>query len=307
MFVNCPPHFYVYKKKGITKKQKMNLTFQPSLPPWFSLFCVPGADRLKVLARVLHEASIPFELVKTGRFRHIQVRFQRSRCPQNGEKILLAHYDCVPGSPGANDNGASVLALVEYLLRQPRSLRPLRVIFTDGEELGHGDAPSDQGAYALARSWGPVSGLFPVVFDMTGIGDTLVLGHLGEQLVRQTRAEASPSNLDIYAKLRWGARRWLATCGAGDTLEVNTPFSDDLGLFLAGIPAVQVSLLPRKEALAYRRLRKIPGELIGGLPGALPSAWMTMHTPDDRPENLWSSSRSFLVEILERLENFPLS
>jgi len=274
------------------------------LPPWFASFCDPSADRLAVLAQVLHAALIPFELVKTGPFRHVQVRFDRPAIPQPGEKLVLAHYDRVKGTPGANDNGASVLALVDYL-RRPHRSNPIRVIFTDGEELPSGAGVADQGAYALAQHWGPVSGLFPVVLDMTGIGDTVVLGHLGEHLVRRTRAEAAPDALDAYAQLRMHARRFLATCGAGDTLEVNTPFSDDLGLFLAGIPSVQVSLLPRKEALAYRRLRAEPGELNGSSPGELPPSWRAMHTAADTPETLWPQSRALVGQILDKLEGFP--
>ena len=147
----------------------------------------------------------------------------------------------------------------------------------------------------MALLWGPVPGLFPVVFDMTGVGDTAILGHLGEDLIRRTRPEAPPTDLDAYARTRLRARRWLATCGAGDVLEVNTPFSDDLGLFLAGIPAVQVSLLPRKQALAYRR------------GGAFPPAWRTMHTKDDKPETLWDSSRALMADLLDKLEGFPIS
>ena len=262
------------------------------LPPWFHHFCAPPTDRLKVLAHVLHTALIPFELIRTGEFRHLQVRGTRPVQPQAGEKILIAHYDRVPGAPGANDNGASVLALVDYLLRA-RPPEALRVVFTDGEELRPGRHAEDQGAYALAKHWGPVKGVFPVVLDMTGIGDTVVLGHLAESLVRKMRPEANPAEPDDYAKVRITARRWLATCGAGDTLEVNTPFSDDLGLFLAGIPAAQVSLLPRKQALEYRR------------DGHLPAAWKTMHTPDDRADLLWPESRTLMADLLAKLEQFP--
>lgn len=283
----------------------MNSDSSSSWPAWFLHFCSPGADRLTVLADVLREAGIPFDLIAIGGFRHLQVRFGRSQIPQPGEKLLIAHYDRVTGSPGANDNGASVLALVDYL-RGPLRLQRLRAVFTDGEELSPGDAPTDQGSYGLATHWGPIPGLFPVVLDMTGIGDTLVLGHLGEYLVRQTRAASMPTDLDAYARLRLSARRWLATCGAGDTLEINTPFSDDLGLFRAGMPAVQISLLPRKEALAYRRSRKVPGEVEGGGSAPLPSSWQTMHTPDDKPANLWEKSRRLMSEALGKLEKFPL-
>ncbi len=270
-------------------------------PRWFSTFCAPGEDRRAVLIDTLRGLSIPHERIGIGPFQHIQVRGGREFKPQPGETILLAHYDRVPSSPGANDNGASVLALVEYVLR---AARPLRVIFTDGEELPPGTGASQQGAYALARSWGPVARLFPVVLDMTGIGDTLVLGHLGEHLVRLSRGESLPTELDAYAKVRWKAKRWLAGCGAGDTVEVNTPFSDDLGLFLAGIPSAQVSVLPRKQALAYRSIRQSPAEVAGGEAGTLPPAWQPMHSSEDRPETLWAASQALILGALEKLEQF---
>ncbi len=282
----------------------MNSPPPSSLPPWFSQFCAPDADRLSVLALVLHDSDIPFELVKTRGFRHLQVRLGRKPNPQAGEKVLIAHYDRVAASPGANDNGASVLALVDYL-RRPSPGRRMRVVFTDGEELTQGMRGDQQGAFALAESWDRGRALFPVVFDMTGIGDTLVLGHLGQELVRQTRVPAGPTALDEYAKLRLRAKRWLATCGSGDALEVNAPFSDDLGFFLAGIPSVQVSVLPRKQALNYRHTRELPGEFSGNLPGELPPAWKTMHTVDDRPESLWPSARELMAEVLRKLEDFP--
>lgn len=275
-----------------------------TLPPWFHEFCTPSADRFSVLVRALKSLDLPLELVRVGPFRHVQLRSGRPMVPEPGEKLVIAHYDRVAGTPGANDNGASVLALVDYLCRSRKGLA-MRVVFTDGEELSTGGSASDQGAYALARLWGPIEGLFPVVMDMTGIGDTVVLGHLGEHLIRQTRQKGPPTGLDAYARLRLGALRWLATCGAGDTLEVNTPFSDDLGLFLGGIPAVQISLLPRRQALEYRKRRKIPGELEGKEPGELPAAWKTMHGPDDVPERLTPESRDLVAELLDKLEVFP--
>lgn len=259
-----------------------------AFPAWFHTFCSPTADRYEVLCRALAESKVGFETLNLGGFRHLQVRGGRPAVPVAGEKVVLAHFDRVPGAGGANDNGAGVLALVDYLTRSDRRLR---VIFTDGEELGPGGAAIQQGAYALARAWGGTKGLFPVVLDMCGIGDTFVLGRGAEELLRQ--ANPRPNLGGEVDRLRWTARRWLAGCGAGDTVEVNTPFSDDLGLLLAGVPAVQVSLLPRKEALAYRQS------------GQLPPAWKPMHTADDIPDTLWPSSRDLVAQLLDRLEAFP--
>jgi hypothetical protein len=53
--------------------------------------------------------------------------------------LLVAHYDSVPGAPGAADNGASVAAILETLrvLKSGPLLRnDVMVLFSDGEEAG---------------------------------------------------------------------------------------------------------------------------------------------------------------------------
>jgi hypothetical protein len=125
---------------------------------------------------------------------------------------------------------------------------------------------------------------------MMGVGDTPVLGHLAEQLVRQVRGEPSPVEFGASDRVRRAAKRFLSICGG---TEIDTPFSDDLGLLLAGVPAAQLSLLPRKEASAYRRS------------GELPAAWRSMHTADDKPEALWPTSRVLVADILDKFDRFP--
>lgn len=53
--------------------------------------------------------------------------------------LLVAHYDSVPGAPGAADNGAAVVAILETLraLSSGRRLaNDVAVLFSDGEEVG---------------------------------------------------------------------------------------------------------------------------------------------------------------------------
>lgn len=56
-----------------------------------------------------------------------------------GAILLMAHYDSVPDSPGACDNGGSVAGLLETVcvLKEGQALKnDVLVLFTDGEELG---------------------------------------------------------------------------------------------------------------------------------------------------------------------------
>lgn len=271
------------------------------LPPWFSSFCAPGADRFEILTGVLRDRGVPFTVLNLAGHRHIQAAAGRPVRPQPGEKILLAHYDRFPGSPGGNDNGSSVWHLVEYLAKSRKKGKPLRVVFTDGEELYDGKKGTAQGSYPLGLLWASVPGIFPVVLDMTGVGDTFVLGHAALELA-QVNQGIEPQILEELNLRRLWARRILAATGAGDYVEIDTPFSDDLGLLLAGVGAVQVSLLPRKQALAYRKSR------LGNLQErGLPPAWSTMHSGSDTPDRLEEKTAALVGQFLEKLEEMPLS
>lgn len=64
----------------------------------------------------------------------------RLRGVEGGKAVLLSgHYDTVPNSPGASDNGAGVVTLLETL-RALKAGAPLKhdviFLFTDGEEVG---------------------------------------------------------------------------------------------------------------------------------------------------------------------------
>lgn len=254
----------------------------------------------------------PFKEIKMEGRRHFLVGGEivvNPRC-----KYLVAHYDRVEGTPGANDNSASVHHLLDFsrsLLKRSGPLKNapewpgnLRIVFTDGEELGPALGPQEQGAFALGKfltTLGARDGFF-VVFDMTGIGDAFVLGRAGEQLLAH-RSELLAAHKDLARRFvfnRLHARRLLSATGSGQYFEVNTPFSDDMGLLMAGIPAIQISLLPHKEALQYKKNAPRTGEEIR------PPSWQSMHTDQDRPERLSQSAFPLMRELLERITAYPL-
>ncbi len=117
---------------------------------------------------------------------------------------------------------------------------------------------------------------------MTGIGDTVVLGHLGEQLIRQTRTSDSTTNLDADARLRLGARRWLATCGAGDTLEVNTPLFRRSRVF-SGRGSRGTSQLASAKGGARLPARPPDARRTGGWPPRTVAAGVADHAHSRRP------------------------
>ncbi|OXS57260.1 hypothetical protein B1A99_17380 [Cohnella sp. CIP 111063] len=71
--------------------------------------------------------------------------------------LLMAHYDSVPGTPGAGDNAAAIAAMLETA-RALRAGEPLKndvlLLMTDGEEMGLHGAKAFAYEHPLARSVG---------------------------------------------------------------------------------------------------------------------------------------------------------
>ncbi|HEX8233447.1 MAG TPA: M20/M25/M40 family metallo-hydrolase [Caulobacteraceae bacterium] len=75
---------------------------------------------------------------------------------------LMSHYDSVPGSPGAADDGAGVAASLEIaraLKAGPQPLRDVVLVITDGEETGLFGARAYFDGHPMARQTGAVVNL----------------------------------------------------------------------------------------------------------------------------------------------------
>lgn len=288
-----------------------DLPAAPRLPDrtleFFAGFCALPVDRPAWLAEYLKQQGIEVRSLVTGRHHHLLVG---PALPARGRiKFLVAHHDRVAGTPGANDNSASVWHLADFAAdltkRAARTPWPadLRLIFTDGEELAGIRGYEEQGSYALGLTLRQKPGLegFFTVLDMTGIGDTFVLGRAGEGLLHKspTLVAEHPGLDQRFAFNRLHSRRILTACGQPQ-VEIETPFSDDLGFLMAGLPAVQISLLPFKEAQRFREARQATDH------PAFPPAWQTMHSPDDTPDKLWPASFGLVRGFLEHLRDYPL-
>jgi hypothetical protein len=108
-------------------------------------FIAPGADRYGILLSLIKQLGLNSTVFPVNGNRHFfifpqgqKIQPGRGGFPFSGQSpvILAAHYDRVPGSPGANDNSAAVF----HLLRTALSLGKFGggywiIIFTDKEEL----------------------------------------------------------------------------------------------------------------------------------------------------------------------------
>jgi Zn-dependent M28 family amino/carboxypeptidase len=184
--------------------------------------------------------------------------------------VLIAHHDAVPGSPGANDNAASVGILLHLLprLKVPPSLR-VRLLFTAAEELGY------LGARAYVREV-PLPDIAGVIsLELCGIGDSLALWDAGPETDFLRQVTGSLDGL--------GLRR-----DEGYHLVGRIPvFGSDHRAFAAlGIPAYGLSVVPFAQADALRRFVLSP--LRSGLLHVMhrPPPFDTYHTSGDASSTL---------------------
>jgi hypothetical protein len=144
----------------------------------------------------------------------IEIANVLARIPGTGDGdavLLMAHYDTVPTTPGANDNAAAVAALLEVgrvLVSEPAPTNDVILLFTDGEE------PTPRyGAWGFARfhPWFHDVGL-AVNFEGIGVaGPTMLVemyGPKGELISRLANGVPDPvafSFLTQTAELIGGA------------------------------------------------------------------------------------------------------
>ena len=150
------------------------------IPPSFEEFIASDCNRAAFIQKQLNAAGLDAPVLQMEGKNHIYVKFPQSQYNSMFKiKTVIAHYDRFPGSPGANDNSAAVFCLMQWaaaLVKRyaslPGGFHNIRLIFTDGEELGS-KGVSEQGAFPLAQVFKRLGIINDdiYVFDCMGRGD----------------------------------------------------------------------------------------------------------------------------------------
>jgi hypothetical protein len=228
--------------------------------------------------------------------------------------ILVAHYDRVAGSPGANDNSAAVFQLLKTAdTLGGRGEDYWIIIFTDKEELAKGEGIEDQGSFSLAeklRAWGlGDSRVFS--FDACGAGDTFIISSTTDYILRNDERPGIRKARQLIQNLRTHALDTANFLRLSRVLSVPTPFSDDAGFLRAGLPAQTITMLPQKESSPYASLLRnrpdfaglvIAGGKISGADRLLvPETWRSLNGPSDSHLRLTPQFYSKIVRFAVEL------
>ncbi|MDR3355750.1 MAG: M28 family peptidase [Spirochaetaceae bacterium] len=268
-------------------------------PPYhrFNDFVDTKNDRFEVLISLLDELKLHVSVVNISGKRHIFVA-PSSYTFQPAEKklltVLAAHYDRIPESPGANDNGAAVFMLIDAAIRlRGRAAGEWLIIFTDKEELMRGEGIRSQGSYLLAQGLskaGLEAGRF-FIFDACGRGDTLIISKTAGHLLKNYHSGEVAPLKNRLRLLQLRAMDAAKNSLDGRFLLLPTPFSDDAGFLLAGMAAQTITVLPAKEAADFsavvRRNDLYVNALICGEQQRrrgmdhIPQTWRLLNGPED--------------------------
>ena len=264
-----------------------------TIPPAFKEFISPTCNRTRFIQDYLKAGGVDSAVMSLEGKNHIYVKFPPQQYnPMFRIKTVIAHYDRI--GIGANDNSAAVFCLMEWArglaLRQaqgpqgtqgphvakgPRgalgaqntSFHNIRLIFTDGEELGAGGI-TEQGAFPLAQTFRKlgITNDDIYVFDCMGRGDVPIL----TQTILPKRILKSVAN-----------GKWF-------TLPIS--YSDNASFIANGIPAVVITMLPSPE------VQKV-------LASQIPDTWKFLHTPNDNFDSLDPAAFEIFFKIINQLAN----
>ena len=277
----------------------------------FRDFIKPQSDRFSLLNAILMEFGFHYSVVKFGDSRHF---FVSSPLKEKPESALVAHYDTVCGSPGANDNASSVFILLSAALELKKNASfPWMIIFTDNEELGAEKGLRAQGAYRLAAGLKntALSGADFFVFDSCGRGNTLIISTAADILLKKETSESAAETQKKLIELRQNALFAAEHSTSHNFMLLPTPFSDDAGFLLAGLAAQMITVLPQNEAADFAQITRANINYTRALlsregqekvnMNLIPETWRLLNGPEDGEETLnpeyFSGTLSFALSL----------
>ena len=282
------------------------------IPSSFKDFIAQNCDRTAFIQSYLTTAGLEAPIMQMEGKNHIYVKFPQNQYnPTFRIKTVIAHYDRFPGSPGANDNSAAVFCLMEWARMlakntvvecsvpersgsraEPRDRRiesitqfhNIRLIFTDGEELGAAGGVSQQGAFPLAQVFRRlgITNDDIYVFDCMGRGDVPILTQ--PILPHKTPARF----IKEFSALEQRAANLLQASANGRWFSLPCNYSDNASFIANGIPAVAITMLPSSEVTLATQ-------------GIQPQTWQLLHTPQDNLDSLTPQSFEIFYNILNNL------
>jgi len=244
-----------------------------------------NAAREAAVARYLSARGVPFTRHRFSTFEGGGENYVVDVGGGDRVLVLIAHHDAVPGSPGANDNAASVailLTLLERLAASPPSRLRVRLLFPACEELGY------LGARAYVRETPPAGVVGVLSLELCGIGDTLAVWDATEETPFLRTVRGAFESLGRRADESYHVVGKIPVFG-----------SDHRAFAAAGVPAYGLTVVPVAEADALRQFVFSPLKSAVSAVRRRPVPFDTYHTRRDALTTLDGRALDMVVTSLE--------
>jgi len=204
-----------------------------------------------------------------------------------GEKysIASAHYDAVPGSPGANDDASAIAVLLKLIdnLKKIKLKNKIRVIFFGDEEIGRFGSLS----YIKKHNLRNLIGVYHM--ELVGMGDSIGLWPI-------TNFNKNSYIIEIIEKiLKMKKIYWERV----DNLPAF--YGDDLSFREYGFKhAICISVVYKKDKKKIKKFVKspIPSVIFKYYFGLVPKMMKLYHSKNDKSEYLNESAMQMTAEVL---------
>jgi hypothetical protein len=244
-----------------------------------------NAEREAAVARYLGVRGIPFAVHRFSSSEGSGDNFSVDLGAGDRVLLLAAHHDAVPGSPGANDNAASVailLNLIERLAASPPTKVRLRFLFTAAEERGYLGARQ----YVLGANVAEIAGVLSL--ELCGIGDSVAIWDASDETPFLGQVRAALEGVGLGRDEGYHVVGRIPMFG-----------SDHRAFAPLGVPAYGFTLVPSANAEALRQfvfspVRSALRHLI-----RRPVPFDTYHTPRDRGSTLGPEALAIALRALE--------
>lgn len=242
-------------------------------------------QRRDALGQILQSRNVPFRMERYAAASGEGVNFLFELGTGRKELVLSAHYDAKTGSPGANDDAScisSILGAYERLKGESLENLKVRFVFFDDEESGM----EGSDFYVRTRSLGNVIAMYSL--ELCGIGDAVAVWDLKKE-----------------ERERPGIRTLIQTLRempVHHVVEGKIPghSSDHKKFAAAGIPAVAVTIYPKREEALLKEFMFQPRLPKWADRKNRPSVFQTYHTADDTAATLQESALQLMSEAIYR-------
>lgn len=290
------------------------------LPQEFFDYISPDCNRMQFIRDYLKKLGVESAVCAIDGKNHILVQYDSSFYnPQFKIKTVIAHYDRVSSSPGANDNSAANFQIMKWaaLLKNYKGFHNVRIFFTDGEELGWNTGVNEQGSYGIAQTFKRLGIVNDdvYVFDACGRGSVPVLSRT---LINEKAPDTFKKKFsDLFNR----SQDLLRTVCPQRWMSLPVPYSDNAAFIASGIPAVAITMLPADEASLYARElfsnRDLENAVLNresskkermashvpeyAYKERIPLTWRLFHTEKDNAASLTKESFTVMADILSGL------